>query len=95
MDPNDTLVTPLLFPLVNIEVQSQPMQTGTKEYDDVVHEFGTLHIDFSKLALGEVYAIHYASTTEIRIQDNSLAYQATKQQKKEKSQKALLRKKGQ
>ena len=67
MDPSETLITPLLLSLVKIDVQSRAMETRTQEYDDVVHEFGTLSLDFSKLALVKVYAIHHATMTEIRI----------------------------
>ena len=93
MDPSDALLTPLLLPLVKIEVQSRVMETGTQEYDDVIHEFGTLSIDFAKLTLGEVYVIQLAAATEIRIRENALAYQATKQTRKEEIRKALLREK--
>ena len=68
----------------------QAMKIGTPEFDHVVHEFGTLAIDFYKIALGEVYAIQHAAATEIRILENALAYHATKQARKEKSLKALL-----
>ena len=66
------------------------MEKGTPEFDSVVHDFGILSIYLSKLALAKVYAIHHASVTEIRIWENSLAYQATKQTRKEKTHKALL-----
>ena len=51
MDPNEALLTPLILPSTNIEVQSWVTETGTQEYDDVVHEFGTLSLYFSKLTL--------------------------------------------
>ena len=65
MDPNETLVTPLLFPLVKIDVQAREMETGTPEFDNIVHEFGTLMLDFSKLYLADVYSIQHAATTEL------------------------------
>ena len=77
MDPSDALVTPLLLPLVKIEVQPRAMETGIQEYDDVIHQFGTLSIDFSKLALVGVYTIQHVATTEIRIRENTLSYQDT------------------
>ena len=49
MDRNDTLVAPLLLPPVNMDIQSQAMETGTQEYDYVIHDFGTFSIYFSKL----------------------------------------------
>ena len=78
VDPNDTLVTPLLFPSVKIEVQLWAMEIGVPEYDDVFQEFGTLSLDFSKITLSEVYGIQHATATEIRIHENTLAYQDTK-----------------
>ena len=56
VDLHDTLKSPLLFALLKIEFKSQALETWTQEYDDVVHEFGTLSMDFSKLSLVEVYA---------------------------------------
>ena len=91
--PNDALVTPLLQPPVKIDVQAREMATGTPKFDHVVHEFGTLTLDFSKLMLGEVYAIQHVVATEIRIRENALAYQATKQKRKEKSHNTLLHQK--
>ena len=74
LDPNDTLVTPLLLLRVKIEVHSWALEIGTQEYDYVVHVFETMSIDFSKLALAEVYAIQHAYATEIKIREKSLAY---------------------
>ena len=75
MDPNDPLVTPLMLPPVKIDIQAGAMDMiRMPDFDHVVHEFGKLKLDFSKLALGDVYATHHAPTTEIRIQENSLAY---------------------
>ena len=52
---------------------------------------GTLTLDFSKLVLAKVYAIQYEVTKEIRIQENTLAYQAIKNTRKVKEHKVLLR----
>ena len=74
VDPNDTLVTPLLLMRVKIDVHSWALEIGTQEYDYVVHVFETMSIDFSKLSLAEVYAIQHAYATEIEIREKSLAY---------------------
>ena len=74
VDPHDTLETPLLLLSLKIEFKAQAVETGTQEFDDVFHETGTLSLDFSKLALAEVYAIQHATATEIRIQENALVY---------------------
>ena len=71
------------------------METWTQEYDDVVHEFGTISTYFSKLMLGEVYSIEHVAMTKIRIRENALAYQATKQTRKTKIRKPLLHEKEQ
>ena len=67
MDPNDTLVTPLLFPSVKIDIQERTMETRTPEFDNVVHGFETLYMDLSKLTLVEVHVVQHAATTEIQI----------------------------
>ena len=50
-------------------------------------------IDFSKLALEEVYNIQQATASEIWLRENFIAYQKTKQQWKVKLHKALLKEK--
>ena len=57
VDPHDTLEAPLLLSLLKIEFKAQAIETWTQEFDDVVHEMGTLSLDFSKLALADVYVI--------------------------------------
>ena len=67
VDPNDTLVTPLLLSPVKIDVKETTMDMGTLEFDHVLHEFGTLTMDLSKLALAKFYVVQHAATTKIRI----------------------------
>ena len=64
---------------------------GKGAFDDVFKEFDTLQIDFSKLTLGELYEVQQEATTEIRLQENVVAYQEMKQQRKAKQHKALLK----
>ena len=95
IDPGDTLVAPLLFPPLKLGLKAEALNSSTKEYDDVIKEMGMLALDFSKLALADVYAIQHAATTKIHIRENNLAYKATKKTRKRKECKALLRKKEQ
>ena len=90
MDRNDELVILILFPPVNIDIQEQAMETGTAEFDNVVHGFETLYMDFSKITLAEVYNFEHVAMTEIQICENALAYQETKQKRKEKECNAIL-----
>ena len=71
------------------------METGTHNFDNVVHGFETLYMDFSKLMLAEVHTFQHAAVTKIRIRENALAYQTTKMKRKEKERKTLLREKEQ
>ena len=54
-----------------------------------------MHLEFSKLPLSEVYELQQASISEIRLRENDVAYQETKQQRKVKAHKALLKEKEQ
>ena len=56
------------------------MEIGTKTsvFDEVVKEFNTLQIDFSKLPLSEVYGLQQEAASEIRLRENFFAYQETK-----------------
>ena len=69
------------------------METGMPKFDNVVHGFETLYMDFSKITLAEVYNFEHATVTEIQIYENALAYQETKQKTKVKEWKNLLREK--
>ena len=55
----------------------------------------SVQIDFSKLALNEVYEIQQEAVSKIRLRENVVAYQETKQQQKENLHKALLKEKEQ
>ena len=66
---------------------------GIGESNDVVQGFETLHMEFSKLALDEVYVFQQAVATEIRIRENVVMYQETKYKRKEIAHKTLLREK--
>ena len=67
------------------------MEIGMLEYDDVILAMGTLSLDFSKLEMAEVYVVQYAAATEIRLRENVVAYQSTKNKRKEKECKVQLR----
>ena len=93
MNPNDTLVTPLLLPLIKMDIHAREMETGMPKFDNVFHEFETIYMELSKLTLSEVYVVQHAGETEIRIWENALAYQETKKKTKAKERKTLLREK--
>ena len=95
MDPSVPLVTPNLVPPIKVQIQGRAMEIGmmTSAFDDVVKEFDTLQIEFSKLSLGEVYELQQEAVTEIRMRENVVAYQATKHPRKAKQCKAILKEK--
>ena len=84
MDHNVPLVTSELVPLIKVELQARIMQTGMPEFDAAIHGFETMHIEFSKLTLTKFYEIQQAAVAEIRLRENVVAYQETKQQRKAK-----------
>ena len=57
MDPSIPLVTPELVLPIKVELHGWVMEIGIIEYDDVVHGFEMLRIEFSNLTLAKVYAI--------------------------------------
>ena len=57
VDLRDTLAAPLLLPPLKLELQVKELESGMPKYDDVIQAIGTLWLDFSKLALYEVYSI--------------------------------------
>ena len=71
------------------------METGknTSSFDDVVNYFSTLQLDFPKLHLSEVYEVQQEGATKMRLRENVVSYQETKQQNKAKACKELLKKK--
>ena len=64
-------------------------------FDDIVKQFDTLQIEFSKLSLGEVYELQQEAMMEIHLLENVVVYHETKQQRKAKQCKALLKEKEQ
>ena len=62
-------------------------------FDDVVKEFNTLQIDFSKLPLSEVYGLQQEVASKMWLRENIVSYQEKKHQIKENSCKALLKEK--
>ena len=50
------------------------------EFDNVVHGFEVINMDFSKLTLDEVYVVQQVAATEVRLRENAALYQATKQE---------------
>ena len=73
-DPIDTLEMPILFPPLKVEIRAHILETWTPNFDYVAHELGTLSLDFSKLAMDEVYVVQHAVMTDIRIQESALAH---------------------
>ena len=59
VDPNLSLVIPELVPPIKVQIHGASLEIGTTTaaFDNVVKEFATLQIKFSKLSLGEVYEI--------------------------------------
>ena len=86
VDPSISLVTPELVPPIKLQIHGHAMETraATGAFDDIVKEFATLQIEFSKISLGEFYDLQHASMTEIWLRDNFVSYQETKQQMKAK-----------
>ena len=93
MDPSVPLVTPELMSLIKVHIHGATLEIGTTigAFDDMVKEFTTLQIDFSKLSLGEFYEIQQVAMMEIRLRKNAVSYQETKQQRNSKQCKALLK----
>ena len=56
-----------------------------------VHRLDTFILDFSKLTLPQIYSIQHATTTEVRIWENVVAYQAAKETRKAKEHKQVMR----
>ena len=71
------------------------MDMGTLDFDHVIHEFDTLSMGFSKLTLDKIYFVQHVAATKIWIWENALVYQETKQKRKAKKCKTLLREKEQ
>ena len=90
MDPRDTLAMPMLLLPLKMELKVWALDSGTEEYDDVIKELGILRLDFSKLPFAEIYSIHHVNATKLCIKENALAYQATKNTRKEKGCKVLI-----
>ena len=91
VDPNITLTTPALLTPIKVNILGCTMETEAEK--SAVDDNSTLQIHFSKLDLSEVYEIQQEATLEIRLRENVVAYQETKQGKKAKACKALLKKK--
>ena len=87
-DPNVTLATPDLVPPIKVKILRRALETVTET--SAVDDNSSLQIDFSKLALSEVYKVQQEAASEICLRENFVAYQATKQGKV-KAHKALLR----
>ena len=66
------------------------METRTPEFDNVVHGFETLYMDFSKIMLAEIYIVQHANGTKKWIWENPLVHPETKQKRKEKGRKSLI-----
>ena len=62
------LVTLELLSLIKVQIHGCAMEIGmgTGAFDDVVKEFATLWIKFSKISLGEVYELQQEITMEIQ-----------------------------
>ena len=84
--PSIPLVTPELVSLIKVEIDGTTLETGTTTgaFDDVVKEFATLQVDFSKISLGLFYEIEHLAAMEIGLRENVLSYQERKKQRKEK-----------
>ena len=59
VDPNVQVVTPQLVMPIKVTIESSSLETriGLSAFENVVNEFSTLQLDFSKMPLNEVYEI--------------------------------------
>ena len=48
---------------IKVEIPGRVMEMGTHEFDDIVHVFEMLNMEFSKLTLVEVYVVQHAVAT--------------------------------
>ena len=87
------LVTPKLVAPIKVKIQGNALEEGTEisAFDDIVKEFSTLHIGFSKIPFSEFYGLQQVAASKIWLWENVVSYQETKQQRKEKAWKALLK----
>ena len=97
VDPNIQVVAPILVPPIMVTIQTSTLQieTGPSAFDNMVNKFSTLQLDFSRMPLSEVYEVQQEAAMEMRLRENVVAYQATKQQRKVKAHKSLLKEKEQ
>ena len=65
------------------------------EFDDVVHGFEILNMEFSKITLAELYVVQEVAAIEVRLKENAVSYQETKQIRNATMRKTLLREKEQ
>ena len=59
VDPNVKVVTPQLVSPIKVTIQASALETEISKsaFDNVVNEFSTLRLDFSKFPLSEVYEV--------------------------------------
>ena len=89
VDPSILLVTPALVPPIKVVIQRHALEVDVET--SACPDDNSAQIDFSKLALEEVYNIHQGAAFKIRLRENDVAYQESKQQRKAKLCKALLK----
>ena len=65
------------------------------EFNNVVHAFETLNMDFSKLTLAKVYVVQEEAVTQVLLKENMVSYQVTKHKINVTVHKTLLREKEQ
>ena len=76
VDPNVQVVPPQLVPPVKVTIQTSALEIGTSPstFENVVNEFATLQLDFSKLPLIEVYEVQQEAATKMRLRENVVSY---------------------
>ena len=67
LDPIVPLVVPDLVPPIKVQIHGCTLEIGTETsaFDDVIKDFDTLQMDFSKLSLGEVYELQRETVTKV------------------------------
>ena len=82
---------PMLLPALRIEMLVQEFSINTAETDTSFHSLDTLNLDLSKLKLPQIYFIQHVAATEVRIRENTVAYQEAKAAKKANKCKQVIK----
>ena len=67
------------------------MEAGTPKFDAAMQGIETIHIEFYRIYLCEVYEVQQVAVSEIWLRENDVSYHEAKYQRKPKACKALLK----